>query len=101
MGECLLRDLRQSLQRCELLDREEFTSVLEGKVLAEEHRSHYNHNRPHSALGYQRPAEVGALCAAINKEDMNLTKELELTSITLIKAGTEIGVRSDFPTWFS
>jgi putative transposase len=53
--------------RDELLDREEFTNVLEGKVLAEEYRSHYNHNRPHSALGYQTPAEFGALCAELSR----------------------------------
>ena len=66
--------------RDELLDREVFINVLEAKVLAEEYRSHYNHSRPHSALGYQTPAEFGAQCAAM-KEDMNLTKELELTSV--------------------
>jgi transposase InsO family protein len=53
--------------RDELLDREVFTNVLEAKVLAEEYRSHYNHTRPHSALGYQTPAEFGALCAAISR----------------------------------
>lgn len=67
--------------RDELLDREEFTNVLEAKVLAEEYRSHYNHNRPHSALDYQTPAEFGALCAAAMKEDMTLTKELELIPV--------------------
>jgi transposase InsO family protein len=30
---------------------------LEAKVLVEDYREHYNHNRPHSALGYQPPAE--------------------------------------------
>ena len=35
----------------ELLKREEFTSLLEAKVLVEEHRNHYNRKRRHSALG--------------------------------------------------
>jgi transposase InsO family protein len=50
--------------RDELLDREEFTNVLEAKVLAKEYRRHYNHTRAHSTLGYQTPAEFGALCTA-------------------------------------
>jgi len=67
--------------RDELLDREEFSSLLEAKVLAGDYREYYNHRRPHSALGYQTPAEFGALCAAI-KEDMNITKEeLELIPV--------------------
>jgi transposase InsO family protein len=66
--------------RGELLDREVFSSVLEAKVLAGDYREHYNHQRPHSALGYQRPAEFKTLYEA-SKEDMNLTKELELTLV--------------------
>ncbi|MCA1731742.1 MAG: transposase, partial [Actinobacteria bacterium] len=34
----------------ELLKREVFTSLLEAKVLVEEYRQRYNHERPHSAL---------------------------------------------------
>jgi putative transposase len=41
----------------ELLKREVFPNLLEAKVLAEEYRSHYNYERPHSALGYQTPVE--------------------------------------------
>jgi transposase InsO family protein len=29
-----------------------FADLLEAKVLVEDYRDHYNHNRPHSALGY-------------------------------------------------
>ena len=43
--------------RDEFLNRETFASVLEAKVLGKEHRNRHNHERPHSALGYQTPAE--------------------------------------------
>ncbi len=42
--------------RDELLDREIFDTLLEAKVLVERWRRHYNHVRPHSALGYRPPA---------------------------------------------
>ena len=41
----------------ELLKREVFADLLEAKVLVEDYRDHYNHQRPHSALGYRTPAE--------------------------------------------
>jgi putative transposase len=60
----------------ELLKREEFSGLLEAKVLVEEYRNHYNQQRPHSALGYLTPAEFAASCelASVGKE---LRKELE------------------------
>lgn len=42
--------------RDELLNREIFDTLLEAKVLIEQWRKHYNHIRPHSALGYMPPA---------------------------------------------
>jgi putative transposase len=42
--------------RDELLDAEEFTSLLEARVLADQWRTEYNHERPHSSLGYRTPA---------------------------------------------
>ncbi len=44
--------------RDELLNGEIFTGVQEAKVLTDAWRRHYNHRRPHSALGYQPPAPV-------------------------------------------
>ena len=42
--------------RDELLNGEIFYTLLEAKVLIEQWRMHYNHVRPHSALGYKPPA---------------------------------------------
>ncbi|WP_232056229.1 IS3 family transposase [Tuwongella immobilis] len=48
--------------RDEFLGVEEFASVTEAKVLAGQWRREYNHERPHSSLGYKTPAEYGELC---------------------------------------
>jgi putative transposase len=46
--------------RDELLDAEEFGSLLEARVLADQWRHEYNHERPHSSLGYRAPAAFAA-----------------------------------------
>jgi len=46
--------------RDELLNAEEFGSLLEARVLADQWRQEYNHERPHSALGYRAPAAFAA-----------------------------------------
>ena len=46
--------------RDELLACEEFTTLLEARVLAAQWKKEYNHERPHSALGYRTPAEFAA-----------------------------------------
>ena len=72
--------------RDELLNAEEFGSVLEAKVLAKEWRQDYNHVRPHSSLGYRTPAEFGASCpradsAALRRpEDTTVTVDPTLTA---------------------
>jgi len=48
--------------RDELLEREEFSSVLEARVVTKAWKEEYNTARPHSALGYRTPAEFGASC---------------------------------------
>ena len=53
--------------------------MLEGKVLVEEYRNHYNQERPHSALGYLTPAEFAASCE-LASADEELRKELESVS---------------------
>lgn len=47
----------------ELLNREEFATLKEAKVLVEDHRQEYNHRRPHSSLRYRTPAAFAASCA--------------------------------------
>jgi putative transposase len=65
----------------ELLKREVFTSLLEAKILVEEYRNHYNHERPHSALlGYLTPAEFAAWYELASSADEDLRKELESVS---------------------
>ena len=41
-----------------------------------EYTNHYNCERPHSALGYQTPAEFTALCQTIGADE-DLTKQPE------------------------
>ena len=48
--------------RDELLEREEFGSVLEARVVSADWKEEYNEVRRHSALGYRTPAEYGATC---------------------------------------
>jgi len=48
--------------RDEFLGCEEFTSLLEAKVIGEEWRKDYNERRPHSSLGYKAPAVFAAGC---------------------------------------
>ena len=42
--------------RDELLNRELFLSLAEARYVLDEWRSHYNHIRPHSGIGWQTPA---------------------------------------------
>ncbi len=46
--------------RDECLQREWFQSLGEAQVVIEKWRKHYNRQRPHSALGYQTPAQFAA-----------------------------------------
>jgi transposase InsO family protein len=64
----------------EVLKREVFADLLEAKVLIEDYRGHYNHRRPHSALGYLTPAEFAA-AADLERKVENASKPEELESI--------------------
>ena len=48
--------------RDELLNAEEFASELEARVVGKDWKREYNHERPHSSLGYRTPAEFAASC---------------------------------------
>jgi putative transposase len=48
--------------RDELLDREEFSSLLEARVLSAHWHEEYDQRRPHSSLGYQTPAAFAKSC---------------------------------------
>jgi putative transposase len=52
VGERLLKETFISRMREELLEREMFVNLKEAQVLLEDYRDHYNHHRPHGALGY-------------------------------------------------
>lgn len=60
----------------ELLKREAFAGLVEAKVLVEDYREHHNQRRPHSALGYQTPAEFAASCRS-SGVDAWIVKELQ------------------------
>jgi len=47
--------------RDELMNREIFYTLQEAKILVEHWRREYNQIRPHSALGYKRPAPEAVL----------------------------------------
>lgn len=53
--------------RDELLNGEIFYTLKEAQVLIEEWRQHYNHVRPHSALGYKPPAPLAYISHPIKQ----------------------------------
>jgi transposase InsO family protein len=80
LGERLLKETFISRLSDEVLKRELFADLLEAKVLIEDYRGHYNHRRPHSALGYLTPAEF-AVAADLESKVENAGKPAELESV--------------------
>jgi transposase InsO family protein len=62
--------------RDELLERELFVTLKEAQVLLEDYREHYNHHRPHGALGYLSPTEFAAV-EALMGQSSGLSERLE------------------------
>lgn len=58
--------------RDECLNREWFRDVREARILTERWRQFYNHERPHSALGYRTPSEARQQC----NEKSNISERL-------------------------
>jgi putative transposase len=67
--------------RDELLNREVFANLKEAQVLAEDYRDHYNHHRPHGALGYLTPAEFTAIEALSHQTSGAIEESKELQSV--------------------
>jgi len=75
--------------RGELLNAEEFASLLEARVLAGQGKQEYNHVRPHSSLGYRTPAEFGALAPRADSAAQRRPEEPSVTvDPTLTAPGT-------------
>jgi putative transposase len=75
--------------RDEVLDRELFHSVREAKVLAEDWRREYNHDRPHSSLNYMTPAAFAATCIpSVSATPRPQEYTTENVDNSLIKVGT-------------
>jgi transposase InsO family protein len=81
MGERLVSESFISRLRDELLDREVFANLKEAKVLAEDYRDHYNHHRPHGALGYLSPAEFAAIEVLSARSSVPTEELKELESV--------------------
>ena len=76
--------------RDEFLAREEFTSVVEARMLGGQWRRDYNEVRPHSALEYRTPTEFASACRKCCSATLRSTYDTPLER-TLT---TEIGITS-------
>lgn len=61
--------------RDECLNREWFTSVQEARLVIEQWRIFYNHQRPHSSLTYRSPATI--------RQELQLSDNLNTLTTTL------------------
>jgi putative transposase len=72
--------------RDELLDREVFASLKEAQVLAKDYREHYNHHRPHGALGYLTPSEFATIEALPGQSSVQAEEPEELESVPTLSS---------------
>ena len=77
--------------RRECVDAERFHSLTEARVVIEDWRRQYNHERPHSALGYQTPATAywGGLPSRTHVRG-GLSEEAERNSMPTVALGATI-----------
>ena len=75
--------------RDELLDRELFVGLEDARWVVDRWRLDYNHQRPHSSLGYQTPAAFAARCCSSVRPTVSLQNSSgPLTPDSLIQPGT-------------
>jgi len=78
--------------RDELLNAEEFVSLLEARVLAGDWKRNYNEDRPHSSLGYRTPSEIAAQAPRANRAARSRPEGPAVTvSPTLTATGPQNG----------
>jgi putative transposase len=75
--------------RDELLEREEFETLLEARAVAQAWQTDYNRERPHSALDYRTPAAYAESCPRPGSATLRRAADTTGTiEPTLIAAGT-------------
>lgn len=75
--------------RDELLDRELILDLAEGRYLLNNYRDEYNHERPHSSLGYLTPAEFAVKHAnQLGPTALAGSTETQPDNLALIGVGT-------------
>lgn len=75
--------------RDELLDRELFVGLEDARWVVDRWRLDYNHQRPHSSLGYQTPAAFAARCCSSVRATLSLQNSSEpINPDSVIHPGT-------------
>ena len=72
----------------ELVNREQFGTLLEARVLVERWRRNYNEKRPHSSLGYQTPAEYAASLSSADSAPLRRLTRANINEPCVSATGT-------------
>ena len=81
-----------STLRRECLDRELFSNLREAKIVIEQWRWEYNTRRPHSSLGYRKPAEVGREARAASTYGSDRPESVALSPDAVVIEGSKVEV---------